>query len=496
MHSQVFLFCRQGWLPFEKICAITKKVCCGKVWFVSMTKQKISREELFERAPVWQAIFSLTIPMIISSLVAMIYNLSDTFFVGALNDSVQNAAITLTAPAMTLFYAITNLFGIGASSLMSRGMGLKDFETVKRASATGLYLALLGSILLSAVTILFNSQTLQLLGTDEITFQATKEYLFWTVCLGSVPGIMSIMFSYLLRAEGRSLQASIGQMSGCILNIILDPFFILPFGLDMGAAGAGLATFLANCVACTYFLVLIFRERDNTYVCINPSYITLKLSIMSNIFVVGIPGVFQNVLNVLSMTILNNIVADYGADVVAAVGIANKINQLPIQIVFGFTQGVMPLIGYNFAAKNFPRMKDTIRKTYAVTLSALTCILVLFNVAGQPIVRIFMDNDSIVTTGAWFLSGFGISLPFMCIDFMVVGISQAFGMGKPALIFSFLRKLVLEIPFILLLNQLAGVMGIAYAQCAAEVIMAMVAFCVQYSLLKKLREERGALTME
>ena len=449
-----------------------------------MNQKKMSREELFEKAPVWTAIFSLTIPMIISSLVAMIYNLSDTFFVGVLNDSVQNAAITLTAPAMTLFYGITNLFGIGASSLMSRSMGQKDMETVKRASATGLYLGLIGAMLLSAITILFNTPTLRVLGTDDITYHATRDYLFWTVCLGSVPGIMSIMFSYLLRAEGRSLQASIGQMSGCILNIILDPFFILPFGLNLGAAGAGLATFIANCVACTYFLILILKEGDKTYVCLDPHYITLKRKVLSNIFIVGIPGVFQNILNVLSMTILNNIVAEYGADVVASVGIANKINQLPIQIVFGFTQGVMPLIGYNFAAKNFRRMKESIRKTYMVTLSALFCILILFNVAGQPIIRIFMDNDEIVRTGAWFLSGFGISLPFMCVDFMVVGISQALGMGKPALMFSFLRKLFLEIPFILLLNTLAGVMGIAYAQCATEIIMAMAAFIVQWHILK------------
>ena len=116
-----------------------------------MEKKNINREQLFESSPVWNAILTLTIPMIISSLVSMIYNLSDTYFVGVLNDSVQNAAITLTAPAMTLFYGITNLFGIGASSLMSRSMGLKDYETVKKASATGIYLALIGAFLLSLV---------------------------------------------------------------------------------------------------------------------------------------------------------------------------------------------------------------------------------------------------------------------------------------------------------------------------------------------------------
>lgn len=454
-----------------------------------MTKSKMSREELFESSPIWNAIFTLTIPMIISSVVSMVYNLSDTYFVGALNDSVQNAAITLVAPAMTLFYGVTNLFGIGASSLMSRSMGKKDTETVKRASATGLYLAFICAVILSLITLVFNRQALGILGTDDVTYNATRDYMLWTVGLGSVPGIMSIMFGYLLRAEGRAMHASVGQMSGCILNIILDPFFILPWGLNMGAAGAGMATFIANCVACTYFLVLILRKNANTYVCLNPSYVTFSKVILSNIFIVGVPGVFQNVLNVISMTILNNIVAGYGPDVVAAVGISNKINQLPIQIVFGFTQGVMPLIGYNYASRNFGRVKESIKKTYIVTISSLMCIMLLFNAAGRPIIRMFMDNDEIVRTGAWFLSGFGISLPFLCIDFMVVGVTQSFGMGKHALVFSFLRKVFLEIPFVLMLNRFLGVMGVAYAQCSTEIVMAIVAIGVQAALYRTVLNE-------
>lgn len=455
-------------------------------------KKKTDRKELFETTPVWNAIFALTIPMIISSLVSLVYNLSDTYFVGALNDSIQNAAITLAAPAMTLFYGVTNLFGIGASSLMSRSMGVKDTETVKKASATGLYFALGAAALLSFVILVFNRQCLGILGTDIDTYETTKQYMFWTVGVGSIPGIMSIMFGYLLRAEGRSMQASIGQMSGCILNIILDPIFILPWGLNLGASGAGLATFIASCTSLTYFLILIVSSRDNTYVCINPKYVSFKWKILSNIFIVGIPGVFQNVLNVVSMTLLNNLVSNYGPDPVAAVGIANKINQLPIQIVFGFTQGVMPLIGYNYASRNFPRMKEAIRKTYIITMSSLSVILVLFNLAGQPIIRLFMDNNDIVRTGAWFLSGFGISLPFMCIDFMVVGISQSFGMGKYALIFSIVRKVVFEIPFILLLNMFAGLNGIAYAQCTTEILMAIIALVVQMIILNSKRLERTA----
>lgn len=448
-------------------------------------KNKISREELFETVPVWRAIFTLTIPIILSSIAAMLYNLCDTYFVGMLNDPVQNAAVTLAAPAMTLFYGVTNLFGTGSSSLMSRSLGVKDTDKVKKAAATGLYFGLFFAILLSVITLVFNEQTLNILGTDQTTYTATKNYMFWTVCMGAVPGIMSILFGFALRAEGQSMHAGIGVMSGCFLNILLDPFFILPWGLNMGAAGAGLATFISNCFACGYFLVLLCVKRGKTLVSVNPGDICFHGPVLSEIFLVGFPGVIQNILNVASMTILNNLVAAYGANAVAAAGIANKVNQLPIQIIFGFTQGVMPLIGYNYASLNYPRMRETIRKTATLALAALCLIMVLFNTAGAPIIRVFMDNDEIVSVGAKFLSGFGISLPLLCVDFLVVGISQAFGIGRDALIFSILRKLVFEIPFIYLYDHFIGLYGIAYAQCSAEACMTVIAVIVFFRLMKK-----------
>ncbi len=250
-----------------------------------------------------------------------------------------------------------------------------------------------------------------------------------------------------------------------------------------------MATFISNCVACSYFLILLFRLKGETDVSLNPANVSFSKEILSDIFVVGVPGVFQNILNVLSMMTLNNIVAGYGPNAVASIGIASKINQLPIQIIFGFTQGVMPLIGYNYAAKNYSRMKEGIRKTATVTLGALLVITVLFNTAGQPIIRFFMDNDEIVVIGAKFLSGFGISLPFMCFDFLVVGISQSFGIGKHALVFSFLRKLAFEIPLIFALNHTVGLYGVAYAQCSAEICMALIATFVFMGLMKKTSEK-------
>ena len=180
----------------------------------------------------------------------------------------------------------------------------------------------------------------------------------WTVSFGAVPAILNVVMAYLVRSEGAALHASVGTMSGCILNIILDLFFIMPWGLGMGAEGAGLATFLSNCVACLYFFVLLFARRKTTCVRLLPRSKSFQKFIILGVFGVGIPASIQNLLNVTGMTILNNFTSAYGADAVAAMGITQKINQVPLYISLGLSQGLMPLVSYNYAAGNYKRMKS------------------------------------------------------------------------------------------------------------------------------------------
>ena len=265
-----------------------------------------SKINLFENTPVPKAVAQLAIPTILSSLVMVIYNLADTYFVGMLNDPIQNAAVTLAAPVLLAFNAVNNLFGVGSSSMMSRALGRKEYDTVYRSSAVGFYCALFCGIVFSMACAGFKVPLLRLLGADANTTAATAAYMRWTVNFGAVPAILNVVLAYMVRAEGAAFHASVGTMSGCLLNIILDPIFILPWGLNMGAQGAGLATFLANCVACTYFFVLLFIKRKNTYVCIHPNKFCLRKKIVLGICGVGIPAAIQNLLNVTGMTILNN----------------------------------------------------------------------------------------------------------------------------------------------------------------------------------------------
>lgn len=222
-----------------------------------------SREEkklfLFESAPISRAVLTLAIPTVLSSLVTVLYSLADTYFVGMLNDPIQNSAVTLASPVLLAFNAVNNLFGVGASSKMSRELGKKNYDAVRNSSALGFTFALLSSALFSLLYTLLRAPLLSLLGTESSTLAPTANYLKWTVTLGAVPSILNVVMAYLFRSEGAALHAGIGTMSGCLLNILLDPLFILPGGLNLGAAGAGLATFLSNCVACLYFLLLFFK---------------------------------------------------------------------------------------------------------------------------------------------------------------------------------------------------------------------------------------------
>ena len=445
--------------------------------------------ELFENMPVTKAVMKLSVPTVLSSLVMVIYNLADTYFVGMLGNPIENSAVTLAAPLLLAFNAVNNLFGVGSSSMMSRALGRKDFDTVYRSSAFGFYCAVISGVLFSLLYTALHIPLLSVLGADSETAAATAQYLKWTVGFGSVPAILNVVIAYLIRAEGSSFHASVGTMSGCILNIILDPFFVLPQFLDMGAAGAGLATFVSNCFACIYFFILLFVKRKSTYVCINPKMFTLKKEIVSGVFAVGIPASIQNLLNVTGMTVLNNFTAAFGSSAVAAMGIAQKINMIPMQVALGFSQGIMPLISYSYASKNIKRMKKSLVFSSEISIGFLLMATIGFYIFSGGLISLFMENDAIVAYGSEFLRGMCLSLPFLCMDFIAVGVFQACGMGKKSLIFAIMRKIVLEIPALFLLNYLYPLYGLAYAQTVSEIILAAAAVFTLASLFKKLKAE-------
>lgn len=450
-----------------------------------MPASRQNHEAVFESYSIPRAVVTLSVPTVLSSLVSVLYSLADTYFVGLLNDPVQTAAVTLAAPVLLAFNAVNNLFGVGSSSMMSRAYGRKDFDTLRRSSAFGFYGALMCGLLFSVLCTVGRTPLLGLLGADGVTRAATNGYLNWTVTVGAAPAILNVVIAYMIRSEGAALHASIGTMSGCLLNIVLDPIFILPWGLGLGSVGAAMATCLSNCCALVYFLVYLAAHRKTTLVCVSPKAFSLRRDIVGGVCAVGIPASIQNLLNVTGSTILNNLAAPYGAAALAAMGICARLSMVPMYIAMGISQGVMPLISYSYASHNIRRMKSTL--FYAIRVSEIflaVMALILFSFP-SVFVNLFIDDAPTVAYGVRFLRGLCLAVPLLGLDFLAVGTFQAVGMGRESLIFAVLRKVVLEIPFLYLLNALAPLYGLAYAQMSAELLMAVTALIVLNRFLKK-----------
>ncbi len=452
-------------------------------------EDNLQKAELFERMPIPKAVLTLSIPTVLSSLVMVLYNLADTYFVGMLQDPIQNSAVTLAAPVLLAFNAVNNLFGVGSSSMMSRALGARNHDTVRHSSAFGFYCALICGVLFSILTTVFLSPLLVLLGADASTTHATMEYMRWTVNCGAVPAILNVVMAYLVRAEGATLHASIGTMSGCALNIVLDPIFILPWGLNMGAAGAGLATFLSNCFACLYFFVLLFVRRGKTYVCLQPSMARPRKDIVKGVFSVGIPSSIQNLLNVTGMTVLNNFTAVFGPDAIAAMGISYKINMIPMYVALGMSQGLMPMVSYNYGSGNADRLKKAVVFTEKIALTFSVAVSVCYFFGSGTLIGLFMKTDAVVAYGSKFLRCMCIAQPFLCVDFLAVGVFQACGLGQYALLFAILRKIVLEIPALYILNCFVPLYGLACAQAVAEVVLAVAAVVILLRLFRRMSAE-------
>lgn len=445
--------------------------------------QTQDKEYLFERMPVPGAVMQLSLPIVISSLVTILYNLADTFFVGMLNNPVENAAVTLVYPVTLAFNAVNNLFGVGVSSAMSRHLGRKAYDQVRVCSAFGFYGAMISGLLFSALCILFRLPLLTLLGTDAQTLDATAGYLHWTVCCGALPAILNVVQSYMVRSEGSTLHASIGTMSGCLLNIVLDPIFILPWGLNMGAAGAGLATFLSNCVACLYFVVLARIKKGKTFVSMDLRLLPkLTAEQIRDILGVGIPASIQNLLNVTGTTLLNNFTAPFGAAAIAAMGISQKLYMIPMQVSLGFSQGIMPLVSYNYASGNRKRMKQTILFAMRIIVCSMLFLTVVYYLSAPAMIRAFMDSEEIIAYGSRFLRVMSLGFVFLCTDFLAVGVFQALGMGRNALLFAICRKLVLEIPLLFLLNHFYPLYGLPFAQLITEIFLS----CLGVIMLRRI----------
>ena len=422
--------------------------------------------ELFEKAPISRAVIALVAPTIISQIITVIYNMADTFFIGQMNDPNQVAAATLIMPIFMMLTGFANLFGIGGASLISRSLGLGNRDKARSCASFSIWGAASVGLLYGLLVLLSLPILLPFIGADASTYDYCRDYMLWTVTIGGIPTVLSACLSHLVRAEGYSKEASFGIALGGIMNIILDPIFI--FAMDLGVAGAAIATMLSNVIATLYFVLLICKNREVSVIRFSPKHISLQYGIPREILLVGIPSFIMMLMGTVSNLCLNKVVVSYSNELIAGMGIAKRIDLLAFAVATGLTQGVLPLIAYNYGSKNYSRMGAAIKTSFLYGLVTSLASTALLFFCATPIVRLFIDNAETVAYGQYFLKIICVPTPAVVASMMIITIFQATGKKIRPLFLSMLRKGLLDIPFMYLMNAVAASSGVPWATAIAD----------------------------
>ena len=425
----------------------------------------MNEHELMAEVKVSKAVAKMAIPSVISSLVTVIYNMADTFFVGQTGDALQVAAVSLTNPIFILLMAFANMFAMGGSAVASVALGKKDEKRVKNVTSFVFYASLAVGVVFMIVLLIFMRPVLTLFGADADTYEYARGYTLH-ISYGAPFIIWSAASSFILRVEGASKEAMIGNMIGTIANIVLDPIFIS--GLHMGAAGAAIATTIGNVLACLYYL-WYFLKKTKIF-SIHFRYFTCREKILSRVCTIGLPTAIFSGLMSVSTIILNQILVAYGNAPVAAIGIVFKANMFITFLQMGLANGVQPLLGYNYGAENENRFQEVERFTKMCCIIVGIASVIFYYVCREPIIRIFINDSEVIAYGVQMLIGYMLSGPVIGILFMNMNCMQSVGHAFPATVLSVLRQGILLIPLLYLLNALFGLNGVIYGQSITDYI--------------------------
>lgn len=437
----------------------------------------MNNNDLFEKVPISKAYFKLSLPVVLSMVISLVYNMVDTFFVAQTQNTNLVAGVSLCAPIFTLMIALGDIFSIGGSSVISRLFGQKQDEEGKNVSDFCFYGAIVCGILVSLIMMIARKPILTILGTNQATLPYASQYYTY-MALGATLIIVSLTPSNLMRTEGLATESMIGTITGSIINMILDPIFILY--LNMEAGGAAIATIIGYFASDLVFIYLTLKKSKKLSISLKHTHIT-KNEVIS-IFTIGIPASITNLMSSFAMVMTNNYLVTYGNDKVAAMGIVLKINMIVLLVMIGFAFGAQPLLGYNYGAHNTKRLKEIIKFDLFVEITFAVITSIILALFTASFIKIFMNDPSIIQAGTLMLRFLLLSSPCVGIILVFTTLFQSEGKALPALLLSIGRQGIVFAIF-LLLSNIFGYYGIISSQMIADIITAIIAL-ILYKIYK------------
>ena len=438
----------------------------------------LSREE-----PV-RAVVKMGVPLIAGMMIMALYNLVDTYFIGLMRDDYQLAAVNLAYPVMMVSVAISNMIGTGASSLIARSLGAGDEDKARHTLTAGFVLTVVNSFLAACIGMVFLPQIVRGLGARSNTFLYTQQYT-GIILLGSLFTMGNYTLGQLLRSEGSVKLSVAGMVTGTAVNIVLDPLFIFAFGMEI--RGAAVATILGNAAGMAVSLWMYGSGKT----LLRPAVRFLKPTgeILREIFWVGVPATLETLLTTTAYIVNNNLAVAYGELTVAAMGIAQKILSPGNYIYQGFAAGTQPLMGYNYGAGNYGRMKEILRAGIMVVSGTELCVMAVCGIAAPQLVGIFTESPEVIATGSRVLRAIMCILPFVGAVSMSRTSFQAMGKPQYAFVITLVRQFGLYVPLLLILNRVFGFGGMIWAQPCTELVMMAVSVSLLLGMIR--REDAG-----
>ncbi len=449
--------------------------------------EETANKYLFEEAPVSKAVITMAVPTMISMLVTVIYNMADTFFIGQTGDSMQVAAVSLATPVFMLLMAVGNLFGIGGTSAISRALGEKRLDRARHISSFCCYASVVVGLLLAVIMWVGMGGILNLIGASENTYQYAKEYLT-CIAFGGPFIAFAVCFGNIVRGEGAARVAMIGNLLGTVVNIILDPVFILL--LRWGVRGAAVATVIGNVCAAVFYLMYFLLKKSS--LSINPREFRFRNRIALDVIAIGLPASINSIMMSVANILLNLTLTKYGDIPLAAMGVAMKSNMIVIFLQIGLCTSIQPLIGYNYGSGNKKRLMAIFRQTiiFAVCLGTILTIIMVF--ARRFVVSVFINDPDVIAYGVKMVIALQMSGPFVGILFTCVNTIQGMGKALPSLILTFCRQGLVFIPMIFILDHFFGLNGVIYAQPVADYISIVIAVVICMLIFKNIHKQHEA----
>ena len=442
-----------------------------------------SKQEIFEKTPVLRSIIALALPTVLGQVIMVIYNMADTFFVGMTGNDEMLTAVTVCMPSFMFLSAIANLFGVGGACAISRSLGKSDLDRASAASVFAFWGCAAVTALYSLFAFLFADGFIDLLGgQEEAVHSYARQYLMITVVLGGEFTAVNALLAHLVRAEGRSIHAGIGVVLGGVLNILLDPLFMFVL-LEPGqeTLGAGLATALSNTAALVYYAVVLLKGRHSSVLAFAPGKDAFRDGIPKDVLTTGLPACLMTLFENISYAVLDNLMSQYGTVCQAGLGVAKKINMLAHCIVRGMSQGVLPLIAYNFANRNYSRMKRATLCTAGLSVTmAGVCMLISLSFSGTLVGLFIQSGTSSVQYGAKFLRILCLGAPFSACAYTFISFFQATGEAGKSFRLAIMRKGLVDIPLMFALDFFLPRYGLVWATPIADILCCAVAV-IMYS---------------